>query len=130
MAPKDVALSLLASFDKMDIATNLSLRTPDCTWQMAPGSLGLPPAMDNAAHERHLVGIREILERFPVTPREVWEGKGEKGWVVTVWATSEAVFRESVKDGELWFSLFNLVWAHFRCVAAVLPGRYAIHAVL
>lgn len=101
MAPRDNALALLATFEPLDIAANLALRTPDCTWQMAPGSLGFPSqSMDNAAHEAHLNGIKAVLDRFPVYPKEVWEGKGDKGWVVTVWATSEAVFRESVKDGE------------------------------
>lgn len=110
MAPKDVALALLATFDPLDIAANIALRTPDCIWQMAPGSLGFPPdGMDNKAHEAHLNGIKAVLERFPVTPKEVWEGKGDKGWVVTVWATSEAIFRESVKDGECsaFLSLFH-----------------------
>lgn len=135
MAPKDQALALLATFDPMDVATNIALRTPDCIWQMAPASMGFPPnGMDNNAHEAHLNGIKAVLDRFPVTPKEVWEGKGEKGWVVTVWATSEAIFRESVKDGECCWSSksisififgfwFGRLCLHGKTISGFVMGR-------
>jgi hypothetical protein len=50
--------------------------------------------MGNAPHRQHLEFIKGVLERFPVTPVEVWEGRSAEGKRnVTVWARSEGWFR-------------------------------------
>lgn len=102
MPARETALALLATFEPMDVAANIGLRTPDCTWHMAPASTGYSPAgQSNEQHEKHLRGIHAFVYRFPVTPIEVWEGKREEGGtVVTVWAKSEAFFRDEIKGGE------------------------------
>ena len=53
--------------------------------------------MNNDAYAAHITRMQPLIERFPVTVKEIMED--EKLNRVVVWATSEAKFREEVMDG-------------------------------
>jgi hypothetical protein len=117
------ALSLLSTFATLDVATCIALRTPSCTWHMRPTSLGYPASMNNAEHEKHLTFIASLLERFPVTVLEWWEGEGSysgegldesegkggvrRGKTVSVLAKSVGVFKKEVRGEFLFFFPFG-----------------------
>lgn len=90
------ALSWLQTFETLDLETNLALRTLDCLHTMAPASMGFPPNKTNSQFAEHFLGVTSLMSSFPVTPQEVFEQEGSNQ--VTIWATSNAVFREQVKD--------------------------------
>lgn len=90
------ALAFLDSFDKLDGDANIALRAPNCRHTMAPTSLGFSPNMTNEQWAAHLNSTKQVLTSFPVMAKEIFESGNQ----VTVWATSEAVFREDAKDDE------------------------------
>ena len=52
--------------------------------------------MTNEQWGAHLNSLRSILSTFPVEAKEIFETEGSNQ--VTIWATSNAVFREEAKD--------------------------------
>lgn len=93
---RSIALAFLQSFQELDIDSNLALRTPGCCHIMAPASLNYPPSMTNEQWAAHLFPLKSILATFPVTAKEIFEHEGSNQ--VTIWATSNAIFREEAKD--------------------------------
>ncbi len=89
----------LEAFADLSESRHLSVRSEDCTHIFAPASLNPPPPKDNATFAAHLVGLREVMAGFPVTPKEMIDSANEN--TVTVWATSEAMFHEELKDDGL-----------------------------
>ena len=95
----ETAKAFLEGFTDLSDSLHLSLRSEDCLQIFAPASLsGLAPK-DNATFTTHLVHLREVIAKFPVTPKEMIDSVNEN--TVTVWATSEAIFHEELKDGGL-----------------------------
>ncbi|KAK5958729.1 hypothetical protein OHC33_000572 [Knufia fluminis] len=90
------ALAFLDSFDKLDGDANIALRAPNCRHTMAPTSLNFKPDMTNEQWTAHLNSTKEVLTSFPVMAKEIFENGNQ----VTIWATSEANFREEAKDDE------------------------------
>jgi len=95
---RTTALKFLETFSTLDSTTNTSLRAPNCRHTIAPMSLGYTPDMTNEQWVTHLEPLKQILTAFPVTPTEIFEDEGSKQ--VTVWATSDAVFKDEVKDDD------------------------------
>jgi len=93
---RSTALAFLQSFQHLDVDANLALRTPNCIHSMAPASLNYPASMTNEQFAAHLSSVKPILATFPVTASEIFEHEGSNQ--VTVWATSNATFREEAKD--------------------------------
>jgi hypothetical protein len=93
-----LALAFCASFNDLDIADNLALRTPDCVHIFAPASLAFPLSMNNDQWGAHANGLKDILSHFPVTAKEIFASEGSN--TVTIWATSDASFRKEVMDGD------------------------------
>ena len=91
-----IALAFLQSFQQLDADSNLALRTPGCRHVMAPASLNYPPSMTNEQWAAHLSSLKPIVSTFPVTAKELFEDDGSNQ--VTIWATSNATFREEAKD--------------------------------
>ena len=89
------ALALISDFETLDVATMISRRTSDCTHTFLPSSMGIPPK-SNAAFAEHITRLREVMPKFPVTPKEVWEDVQKN--TVIVHATSQAHFHEELKD--------------------------------
>ena len=73
----------------------LSRRTSDCIHTFLPASLAMP-AKDNTAFGDHVSRLREVIQRFPVTAKEVMEDE-EKNAVI-IHASAQAYFYDSVKD--------------------------------
>ena len=93
---RSIALAFLQSFQELDLDSNLALRTPGCLHTMAPASLNFPPSMTNEQWAAHLLSIKSILATLPVAAKEIFEHEGSNQ--VTIWATSNATFREEAKD--------------------------------
>ncbi|TVY21195.1 Austinol synthesis protein J [Lachnellula arida] len=89
------ALHFIQAFETLSVDTFLSLQTPTCQHIFAPASLSVPPK-NNAAFAAHIAGIKQLMEGFPVTAKEVIDSQGSNQ--VVVWATSETRFRDEVKD--------------------------------
>jgi len=93
---RNTALAFLETFDTLDSDSNLALRTPSCRHSMGPASLNFTPDMTNQQWAAHFQPLKEILSSFPVTAKEIFESGNQ----VTIWATSNALFREEAKDDE------------------------------
>lgn len=93
---RSIALAFLQSFQDLDIDSNLALRTPGCSHIFAPASLNFPPSMTNEQWAAHVLSLKSILANLPVTAKEIFAQEGSSQ--VTIWATSEARFREEAKD--------------------------------
>jgi ketosteroid isomerase-like protein len=99
MSPSHSELSRIATlfveaFDNLSAPDHLALRDPTCTHIFAPSSLGIRPK-SNEAFAAHIVdNIRPLLDRFPVTPKEI--DINETGGQITIWATATPYFKEEV----------------------------------
>lgn len=91
----DTAMAFHGDFATLDVATMLSRRTDNCIHTFLPESIA-PPAKDNVAFGEHISRLRDIMQKFPVTAKEVMED-GAKNMVI-VHATSQAHFHEEFKD--------------------------------
>ncbi len=92
---RNIAMSFLESFKNLDTTGNLALRAPGCIHKFAPASLNMSP-MTNGQWGAHLNSLKDILSTFPVEAKEIFEHEASNQ--VTIWATSNAVFREEAKD--------------------------------
>lgn len=52
--------------------------------------------MDPHTFVSHLNSLKEVLDSFPVSTKEIFENKEKRQ--VTIWATSLAIFRDEAKD--------------------------------
>ncbi|EXJ82326.1 hypothetical protein A1O3_06139 [Capronia epimyces CBS 606.96] len=96
----ETARTFIAGFANLSADALVSTRTADCTHLFAPASLGaLTTPKDNATFAAHLAGLRDVLAGFPVTAKEMIESDIQN--TVTVWATSNALFRDELKDDGL-----------------------------
>ena len=94
----DTAMAFIGDFATLDVATMLSRRTDDCTQTFLPASIA-PPAKDNVAFGEHISRLRDVMQKFPVTAKEVMEDEAKN--MVIVHATSQAHFHEEFKDDEI-----------------------------
>ena len=97
----DIALAWCQSFENLDADANVALRAPNCVHTFGPLSLNMPQNMTNDQFKAHVNGLKPILATFPVYPKEVFAQEGSNQ--VTIWATSEARFREEAKDADAGF---------------------------
>ena len=95
----ETAKIFLDAFADLSESRHLSVRSADCTHIYAPASLNPFPPTDNATFAAQLAGVREVMAGFPVTAKEMIDSAEAN--TVTVWATSEALFHEDVKDDGL-----------------------------
>ena len=96
-----IAQKFVAAFEHLSVDDHLVLRTPGCTHTMAPTSLNMPVNMTNNQFATHLSSLRKVIATFPVIAKEIFTSEGSN--VVTVWATSEAFFKDEAKkdsDGD------------------------------
>lgn len=94
---RNTALAFLQTFEHLDSSANLALRAPNCRHTIAPTSLHYTPDMTNEQWAAHFASLKQVLAAFPVTATEIFEAEGSGGKQVTVWATSDATFREEGK---------------------------------
>lgn len=95
---REAALAFLKTFETLDLKTNLALRTDDCRHDMAPASMGFTLGKTNEEFAEHFNRVTSLMSSFPVTPKEIFEHEGSNQ--VTIWATSNAIFREDAKDDD------------------------------
>lgn len=88
------ALAFIAAFENMDVDASIAVRSPRCTHQILPTSLGIG-TKNNEDFRKHLTGLMPLIDKFPVTPIDILES----GNIVTIRATSEARFRPAIMDG-------------------------------
>ncbi|KAE8450082.1 hypothetical protein EG329_006863 [Mollisiaceae sp. DMI_Dod_QoI] len=93
---RSTALAFISAFEYLDIPTHMSLRTPTCTQIFAPSSIHQPPPLTNSDFSVHLSKLKSIISHFPVWPKEIIEDERENR--VVIWATSEATFKDEVRD--------------------------------
>jgi len=93
---RTTALAFISAFEHLDIPTHMSLRTPTCTQIFAPSSIAQPPPLSNSEFSTHLSKLKSIISHFPVWPKEIIEDERENR--VAIWATSEATFKDEVRD--------------------------------
>ncbi|KAJ5223041.1 uncharacterized protein N7469_009281 [Penicillium citrinum] len=93
------ALSYLEGFKTLSPDVFLAFLAPTAIHRFAPTSFSPPKPMSTTAFGNHLIKLQEVLEGFPVSPKEIFDSD-EKGQV-TIWATSQARFKEKCKDDGL-----------------------------
>jgi len=93
------AQSYIATFGSLDTAYLGTLLAKKYHHTFAPSSIpSLPGPFDKTGFLTHHSHLGDVMIGFPVTGKEYIEN--EAGKQVTVWATSEACFREDVMGGE------------------------------
>jgi hypothetical protein len=85
---RQTADTIATSFSKMDIPTLISLRTPTCTRNFLPASLGYPP-QTNEQYEAQLNSMATIFTSFAVTVNDVVEDVAGKKIVMFVSARGD-----------------------------------------
>ncbi|MCJ1447951.1 MAG: hypothetical protein MMC23_008463 [Stictis urceolatum] len=93
---RSTAAAFLRAFEELDDGSHIALRAPNCRHTIAPASTSFHPNMTNEQWATHFASLRDVLIRFPVTAKEIFEQPASNQ--ITVWATSEAIFREEAKD--------------------------------
>ena len=93
---RQTALTFIGGFGSLSSDTFLSVLSPTSIHEFAPSSIPLPEPKDPTTFAKHLESLKEVLAAFPVFPKEVFENEDKRQ--VTIWATSEAQFRDDVKD--------------------------------
>jgi hypothetical protein len=94
----NTALKFISAFKAMDLPTIMSIRAPNCMHQMAPASLGSRPPLNNEAYETSIARFSDIVTEWPAEAKEIMED--EKQNRVVVWATSKAVWKKELMDGD------------------------------
>lgn len=92
----ETARRFIAIFTTLDTHVLHDILADDHTHQFAPTSLNPPGPFDKAGIISHISHLTEVMTGFPVTAKEYLDSESSNA--VTVWATSEAHFREDVKD--------------------------------
>lgn len=95
----ETALSYLEGFKTLSPEVFLSVLAPTAIHRFAPASLSPPNPMSPTQFASHLNNLKEVLSGFPVFAKEIFDND-EKGQV-TIWATSQAEFKEACKDDGL-----------------------------
>jgi ketosteroid isomerase-like protein len=90
----ETAKRYIDAFRTLDGELFTSLKTPDCEHLFAPKSLNMPVSNNNAEFADHMTSLRRVLRGFSVYIKELWAN----GSQITVWATSETLFREEAMD--------------------------------
>jgi hypothetical protein len=96
---RKTVLSYLEGFKTLSPDMFLAFLAPTAIHRFAPASLSPPEPMSPKAFASHLDKLQEVLAEFPVLPKEIFDNE-EKGQV-TIWATSQAKFKEECKDDGL-----------------------------
>lgn len=91
----DTALRFVGAFESLSLSSLLACRTPDCAHIFLPSSLFVRP-LDNTAFEAHISRLHGIIKTFPVTAKEIMEDEQQNR--VIVWATSQPIFHDELKD--------------------------------
>jgi hypothetical protein len=89
----NIALAFLETFKDLNYEANISLRATDCRHSFAPGSLGIKDK-NNEQFASHVKSLQQIIKGIPVSVKQIFGGSNE----ITIWATSETLFREEVKE--------------------------------
>lgn len=92
------AKKYIGHFETLDTDTLASVLAPDHIHQFAPASLAFPGPFTKEQFLEHGKVLRRVMTGFPVYAKEYVESEASNQ--VTVWATSRALFREEVLEGE------------------------------
>lgn len=92
----ETAKKYIGHFATLDTQVLDSILAGNHTHQFAPASANPPGPFDKQGMLDHIGHLRNIMTGFPVTAKEYIES--ESGNQVTVWATSQTIFRDDVRD--------------------------------
>lgn len=95
----ETAKTFIDQFATLDTQALASILAENHTHQFAPASLNVPGPFDKAGLLAHRSRLRNVLTGFPVTAKEYIESESSNQ--VTVWATSQTIFRDDAKDDGL-----------------------------
>lgn len=73
-AQRQTADKLVAAFNRMDIDTIISLRSPECMRHILPASMG-HAATTNEQYQASLEKLKVIFHNFELTPHDIIEDK-------------------------------------------------------
>lgn len=84
---RKTALAVVEAFNKKDIATIMSHRSPDCVRYYYPKSMGYPP-QDNESYGRSLHRLATIFDDFSLAIDEIVEDREAR--TMCLWLTAKA----------------------------------------
>jgi len=93
------ALKYLDAASTFDLDAIMALRSPDCTHEFHPPSVGVRPPLDNTAYEAQLRQFKDIVVGFPVTIKEIIEDDKENRLMVLL--ESSQTWSSDAKDAGL-----------------------------
>jgi ketosteroid isomerase-like protein len=109
----DTAKKYIDHFANLDTQTLEAILAENFVQQMAPASLNISQPYNKQSFIEHIGNLRHIMAGFPVTAKEYVDGEN----AVTVWATSQTIFRDEAKDDgiaqEKWTYEGEYVWVLF-----------------
>lgn len=92
----ETAKKYIANFATLDTQAMASILAENYIHQFAPASINPPGPFDKQGLLEQHRGLAKVMTGFPMTAKEYYES--ESGNQVTVWATSQALFRDELKD--------------------------------
>lgn len=95
----ETAKKFIGHFETLDNELLRTILAEDYFHQFAPAPMDPPGPFNKEGFLRHHDHLLDVMTGFPVTGKEYIES--DIGNQVIVWATSEAFFRDDVKDEEL-----------------------------
>ena len=97
MAPnlKNIALNLIGGFKDLSTDQLNQDRAPNCTHIFAPASVGNLGPFNNQQFAEHISKLGDILDGFPVIPKEIHVN--DAGRQVVIWATAKPYFKDVAK---------------------------------
>ena len=86
-AQRKTADAIVEAFNKMDIGTIMSVRSPECLRYYLPTTMGYPP-QENASYEQSLRQLVAIFTDFSLVVDDVIEDKDAR--TICMWLTAKA----------------------------------------
>lgn len=99
------AKRLVAAFNDMDIPAIMSVRSPECTRQILPQSMGLPN-QDNAAYEKSLRWLITAFRDFNLTIQDTIEDLEARKICIWLVARADTAAGEYVNE-YMWLMAFD-----------------------
>lgn len=92
----ETAKKYIGNFATLDTQAIDSILAENYIHQFVPASINPPGPFDKQGLLEHHRGLAKVMTGFPVTAKEYSESESSNQ--VTVWATSQALFHDELKD--------------------------------
>jgi hypothetical protein len=94
----DTATTYLQVFSTLDPNVISSIQSENFKHTFAPKSANPPPPRNRDEFASHIKHLNGIISSFPVQAKQIWPNPLHNQ--VTIWADSETVFHQHVKDSD------------------------------